>query len=43
MHGRTFKAALDALQLSDEEEDRVVAGAESAFRRVHGPVRETFG
>ncbi|KQU76081.1 heme oxygenase [Aminobacter sp. DSM 101952] len=43
LHWRTFTAALDALELSKEEEDRVVAGAEAAFRRVHGLVRETFG
>lgn len=43
LHWRTFTAVLDALELSKEEEDRVVAGAEAAFRRVHGLVRETFG
>ncbi|GAA4115239.1 biliverdin-producing heme oxygenase [Aminobacter aganoensis] len=43
LHWRTFTAALDALELSKEEEDRVVAGAEAAFRCVHGLVRETFG
>lgn len=43
LHWRTFTAALDAMQLSDQEEDRVVAGAEEAFRRVHGLVRKAFG
>ena len=42
LHWRTFTAALDALQLSDDEEDRAVAGAEAAFRRVHGLVKEVF-
>lgn len=43
LHWRTFTAALDALQLSDPEEDRAVAGAEAAFRRVYGLVKEVFG
>ncbi|WP_395451098.1 biliverdin-producing heme oxygenase [Aminobacter sp. UC22_36] len=43
LHWRTFTAALDALQLSDDEEDRAVAGAEAAFRRVYGLVKEVFG
>lgn len=43
LHWRTFTAALDALHLSDAEEDRAVAGAEAAFRRVHGLVKEVFG
>lgn len=43
LHWRTFTSALDALQLSHEEEDRVVDGAEAAFRRVHGLVRVNFG
>jgi heme oxygenase len=42
LHWRTFTAALDELQLSDDEEDRAVAGAEAAFRRVHGLVKEVF-
>lgn len=40
---RTFTAALDALELSDDEEGRVVAGAEAAFRRVRGLVKDAFG
>lgn len=43
LHWRTFTAALDALELSDDGEARVVAGAETAFRRVHGLVKEVFG
>jgi heme oxygenase len=42
LHWRTFTAVLDAVPLSDEDEARVVAGAEAAFRRVHGLVREVF-
>lgn len=38
LHWRTFTAALDAVPLSDEDEDRVVAGAETAFRRVQALV-----
>jgi heme oxygenase len=42
LHWRTFTAALDALELSEEEEDRVIAGAQSAFIRVYGLVKQTF-
>ncbi len=35
LHWRTFTAALDEISLSVEEEERVVAGAEAAFRAVH--------
>ncbi|EXL01459.1 biliverdin-producing heme oxygenase [Aquamicrobium defluvii] len=42
LHWRTFTAALDAVHLSDEDEARVIAGAQSAFRRVHGLVRKVF-
>ncbi len=35
LHWRTFTAALDAIALTVEEEERVVAGAEAAFRAVH--------
>lgn len=42
LHWRTFTAALDAVPLSDEDEARVIAGAQSAFRRVHGLVRKVF-
>lgn len=38
LHWRTFTAALDAAPLSDEHETQVFAGAEAAFRRVHGLV-----
>lgn len=36
LHWRTFVAALDAIELTEEEEDRAIAGAEAAFRAVHG-------
>ena len=42
LHWRTFTVALDEIELTDSEEERVVAGAEAAFRRVHGLVREIF-
>jgi heme oxygenase (biliverdin-IX-beta and delta-forming) len=42
LHWRTFGAALDAVRLTEAEEDRVVVGAEAAFRRVHGLVKEMF-
>ena len=42
LHWRTFTATLDALPLTVDEEPRVVAGAEAAFRRVHGLVMEMF-
>ena len=39
LHWRTFTAALDEIGLTEAEEERVVAGAEAAFRRVHALVR----
>lgn len=42
LHWRTFTAALDTVSLSAADEARVIAGAEAAFRRVHGLVREVF-
>ena len=42
LHWRTFTAALDEIDLTEAEEERVVAGAEAAFRRVHALVREIF-
>jgi heme oxygenase len=42
LHWRTFTAALDDVSLSDENDARVIAGAEAAFNRVHGLVREVF-
>lgn len=42
LHWRTFTAALDEIELTDAEEERVVAGAEAAFRRVHALVRTIF-
>ena len=42
LHWRTFTAALDAIELTDDEEARVIAGAETAFRRVHALVEQQF-
>lgn len=42
LHWRSFTAALDEIELTDAEEERVVAGAETAFRRVHELVRTIF-
>jgi len=42
LHWRTFTEALDAVELTDEEERRVVQGAKAAFRRVQGLVDEMF-
>ena len=41
-HWRTFTAALDALDLSEEENARMIAGAEAAFRRVHALADRVF-
>lgn len=43
LHWRNFTAALDAIDLSAEEETRLTVGAEAAFTRVHGLVRRFFG
>lgn len=42
LHWRTFTAALDEIALSGAEEARVIAGAQAAFRRVHGLVDAVF-
>ncbi|MFC5068687.1 biliverdin-producing heme oxygenase [Flaviflagellibacter deserti] len=42
IHWRTFTAALDAVELTAPEETRLVAGAESAFRRVHDLVERSL-
>ncbi|MFN3348013.1 biliverdin-producing heme oxygenase [Pseudorhodoplanes sp.] len=42
LHWKTFTAALDAVELSDAEEQRVMAGAHAAFARVQGLVDEVF-
>lgn len=34
-HWRRFTAALDAIELTDEEEERAIAGAKAAFARVY--------
>lgn len=41
-HWRSFTAALDAADLTDEEEARLMAGASAAFSRVRGLVDRTF-
>jgi len=43
LHWKTFTAALDALDLDEAEEARMVEGARAAFNRVHGLVNATFG
>ena len=43
LHWRTFTGALDAIELSQAEEDRVIAGANAAFRRVASLVENFFG
>ncbi|WP_113092239.1 biliverdin-producing heme oxygenase [Agrobacterium sp. fls2-241-TYG-188a] len=40
LHWRTFVAALDTIDLSEEEEGRAIAGAQDAFRTVHAYARE---
>ncbi len=35
LHWRTFTGALDALDLNEGENQRVIEGAEAAFKRVH--------
>lgn len=42
-HWREFTAALDTLDLSEEEDARVIAGARAAFSRVHELAGATFG
>lgn len=42
-HWREFTAALDGVQLTPEQEDEAVQGAESAFLAVQGYVREEMG
>ncbi|TKT76183.1 biliverdin-producing heme oxygenase [Aquamicrobium sp. LC103] len=43
LHWRTFTAALDAAALDDDEERRMMAGANAAFTRVRQLVGEVFG
>lgn len=42
LHWKTFTAALDEVNLSDAEEERVIAAAHAAFARVQGSVDEVF-
>lgn len=42
LHWRKFSTALDGVQLSDEQEERVIAGGVSAFNRVHELVEQVF-
>jgi heme oxygenase len=39
LHWKTFVAALDAVELTADEEKRVISGAEAAFQAVHGHAR----
>lgn len=43
LHWRTFTEALDALELDDAEEARMIDGARAAFARVQGLVTQVFG
>lgn len=43
LHWKTFAAALDDAVFLPEEEERVIQGAEAAFRRVQGLVKEVLG
>jgi heme oxygenase len=43
MHWKTFTAALDAVSLSDAEEDRAIAGARAAFARMQVLAAEILG
>lgn len=43
LHWRTFTAALDEISLTVEEEERVIAGAEAAFRAVHAYAQQRMG
>ncbi len=40
LHWRTFTVALDAIELSDSDEAKVIAGAEAAFATVEAYARE---
>lgn len=40
LHWRRFTTALDAAELTSTEEERAIAGAQAAFRCVHGFVEE---
>jgi heme oxygenase len=42
LHWKTFTAALDNVNLSEAEEERVIAGAQAAFARVQGLVNNVF-
>jgi heme oxygenase len=42
LHWKTFTAALDAVNLSEAEEERVNEGARAAFGRVQGLVNDVF-
>ncbi|WP_029073492.1 biliverdin-producing heme oxygenase [Kaistia adipata] len=42
LHWRTFTEALDALELDDAEEARMIDGAHAAFARVQGLVTHVF-
>jgi heme oxygenase len=43
LHWKTFTEALDALDLDEAGEARMIEGARAAFQRVQGLVSQTFG
>ncbi|MGQ8630067.1 biliverdin-producing heme oxygenase [Agrobacterium sp. DKPNP3] len=43
LHWRTFTSAVDEISLTVEEEERVIAGAEAAFRAVHAYAQQRMG
>jgi heme oxygenase (biliverdin-IX-beta and delta-forming) len=43
LHWKTFTAALDAIELTDAEDERAIAGARAAFARVQGLVNDLLG
>jgi heme oxygenase len=42
LHWKTFTVALDGVSLTGPEEERVVAGARTAFAHVQRSVNEVF-
>lgn len=42
-HWQSFTAALDAVDLTAEQDTALTAGADAAFARVHALVKESFG
>jgi heme oxygenase len=42
LHSRTFTAALDQITLTNDQESKAIAEAETAFKHVHTIAREVF-